>query len=158
MSTLHFALAIIVSELCMLACWWVSCTCWHIDLTTATKALKSNSQAGLHMYMTCRDQYLQASVETLHILEQSFYLLQQGDPDAVSSAVQEYRTSDIPTMVNIALKDVFTHYDTTSKKEKVDMICNIITQNHTCLLLPPFRLAILRGCPHLQRPSLCPIR
>ncbi|KAF8130220.1 hypothetical protein EV363DRAFT_1167565, partial [Boletus edulis] len=72
-------------------------------------------------------QYLQASVGTLLILEQSFYLSQQGYPNAVSSAAQEYKTSDIPTKVNIALKDVFTHYGTASKNEKVDMICNIIT-------------------------------
>ncbi|KAF8119478.1 hypothetical protein EV363DRAFT_1105507, partial [Boletus edulis] len=82
--------------------------------------------------LTTQQQYLQAGVGTLLILEQSFYLSQQGDPDAVSSAAQEYKTSDIPTKVNVALKDVFTHYasGTASKNEKVDMICNIITQNH----------------------------
>ncbi|KAF8132817.1 hypothetical protein EV363DRAFT_1076249, partial [Boletus edulis] len=80
--------------------------------------------------LTTWQQYLQAGVETLLILEQSFYLSQQGDPDAVSSAAQEYRTSDIPAKVNIALRNVLTHYSTTSKEEKVAMICNIITQNH----------------------------
>ncbi|KAF8123928.1 hypothetical protein EV363DRAFT_1095685, partial [Boletus edulis] len=80
--------------------------------------------------LTISQQYLQAGVETLLIVEQSFYLSQQGDCDAVSSAAQEYRTSDIPAKVNIALRDVFTHYGTTSKEEKVAMICNIITQNH----------------------------
>ncbi|KAF8438587.1 hypothetical protein L210DRAFT_251968 [Boletus edulis BED1] len=94
--------------------------------TSATQALRSDNQGNLISWK----QYLQASVGTLLILEQSFYLSQQGDHDAVSSAAQEYKTSDIPTKVNVALKDVFTHYGTASKNEKVDMICNIITQNH----------------------------
>ncbi|KAF8438523.1 hypothetical protein L210DRAFT_3544288 [Boletus edulis BED1] len=161
MSTLHPALAIIVGELCILACWWAAGEVGgalraflallaaaeaelarggalrlaranldhETDLTTsATEALWSDNQGNL----TTQQQYLQASVETLIILEQSFYLSQQGDPDAVSSAAQEYKTSDIPTKVNVALKDVFTHYasGTASKNEKVNMICNIITQNH----------------------------
>ncbi|KAF8130252.1 hypothetical protein EV363DRAFT_1075147, partial [Boletus edulis] len=136
MSTLHPALAIIGSELCILACWWLSCAFWHTNLTTSVaKALRSDNQAAYKISkgnLTTQQQYLQAGVETLLILEQSFYLSQQGDPDAVSSAAQEYKTSDIPTKVNVALKDVFTHYasGTASRNEKVDMICNIITQNH----------------------------
>ncbi|KAF8430599.1 hypothetical protein L210DRAFT_3562274 [Boletus edulis BED1] len=129
MSTLHPALAIIGSELCILACWWAGANLDETNLTTSVaKALRSDNQGNL----TTQQQYLQAGVETLLILEQSFYLSQQGDPDAVSSAAQEYKTSDIPTKVNVALKDVFTHYasGTASKNEKVDMICNIITQNH----------------------------
>ncbi|KAF8123940.1 hypothetical protein EV363DRAFT_1178938 [Boletus edulis] len=80
--------------------------------------------------LTTWQQSLQAGVGSLLILEQSFYLSQQGDPDVVFSAAQQYRISDIPTKVNTALKDVFIHYGTVSKEEKVDMICNIITQNH----------------------------
>ncbi|KAF8443154.1 hypothetical protein L210DRAFT_3739897 [Boletus edulis BED1] len=104
-----------------------------IGITGATEALKSDNQAAYRASkdnLTTWQQYLQASVETLLILEQSFYLSQQGDPNAVFSAAQQYRISDIPTKVNIALKDVFSHYGITSMKEKVDMICNIITQNH----------------------------
>ncbi|KAF8123897.1 hypothetical protein EV363DRAFT_1179011 [Boletus edulis] len=147
MSTLHPALAIIGSELCILACWWLS---------------SEVRQSGRFPYMTCRapayklskgnlttwQQYLQAGVDTLLILEQSFYLSQQGNHDAVSSAAQEYMTSDIPTKVNTALKDVFTHYGTTSKEEKVAVICNIITQNHMgkltiCINIPLINLGTL---------------
>ncbi|KAF8132795.1 hypothetical protein EV363DRAFT_1163220 [Boletus edulis] len=98
--------------------------------------------------LTISQKYLQAGVGTLLILEQSFYLSQQGDPDAVSSAAQEYRTLDIPAQVNIALRDVFTHFGTTSKEEKVAMICNIITQNHMgkliiCINIPLINLGTL---------------
>ncbi|KAF8130308.1 hypothetical protein EV363DRAFT_1219247, partial [Boletus edulis] len=125
MSTLHPALAIIGSELCILACWWLRQSGRFAYMTYSAVAYKISKGN-----LTSWKQYLQASVETLLILEQSFYLCQQGDPDAISSAAQEYKTSEIPTKVNVALKDVFTHYGTASKNEKVDMICNIITQNH----------------------------
>ncbi|KAF8130260.1 hypothetical protein EV363DRAFT_1335658 [Boletus edulis] len=117
MSTLHPALAII--RRAAAAAWGTRAFFWEANLDHEGN-------------LTTQQQYLQAGVETLLILEQSFYLSQQGDPDAVSSAAQEYKTSDIPTKVNVALKDVFTHYasGTASKNEKVDMICNIITQNH----------------------------
>ncbi|KAF8127826.1 hypothetical protein EV363DRAFT_1119478, partial [Boletus edulis] len=87
-------------------------------------------------YQTFKDnlitwqQYLQAGVETLLILEHSFYLSQRGDSDPVSSAAQKYWMSDIPTKVNIALEDVFMQYGTASEEEKVAMICNVVMQNH----------------------------
>ncbi|KAF8127834.1 hypothetical protein EV363DRAFT_1124940, partial [Boletus edulis] len=94
--------------------------------TTDIQALKSDNQDNLITWQ----QYLQAGVGTLLILEHSFYLSQMEDSDPISSAAQKYWMSDIPTKVNIALEDVSMQYGTASKEEKVAMICNVVMQNH----------------------------
>ena len=64
------------------------------------------------------------------ILEHSFYLSQQNDPQPVSSATEKYLASNTPARVGKALQDVFKQYNKASGVEKLDMIFNIIIQNH----------------------------
>ena len=64
------------------------------------------------------------------IAEHSFYLSQKNDPRPFSTAAQLYKASDIPARVQMALEEVVKQYGKLSDKEKVDMLSNIILQNH----------------------------
>ena len=68
--------------------------------------------------------------DAILILEHSFYLSQQDDPQPVSSAAQKYIASDTPARVGKALKDVFMQYNKASEDEKLDMVLKVIIQNH----------------------------
>ena len=68
--------------------------------------------------------------DAIIILEHSFYLSQQDDPQPVSSAAQKYIASDIPARVGKALKDVFKQYNKASEDGKLDMVLKVIIQNH----------------------------
>ena len=68
--------------------------------------------------------------DAILILEHSFYLSQQDDPQPVSSAAQKYIASDIPARVGKALKDVFKQYNKASEDGKLDMVLKVIIQNH----------------------------
>ena len=63
------------------------------------------------------------------ILEHSFYLFQQKDPQPAFSAVQKYKASNTPARVSKALEDVFKQYNKASENEKVDIVLNVIIQN-----------------------------
>ena len=67
---------------------------------------------------------------TILILEHSFYLFQQKDPQPVSSAAQKYLASNTPASVGKALDDVFKQYNKASNNEKVAMVLKVISQNH----------------------------
>jgi hypothetical protein len=47
----------------------------------------------------------------------------------VSSAIQKYNASNTTTRVGKDLEDVYEHYNTASKNEKVDMLLKVIIQN-----------------------------
>jgi hypothetical protein len=47
----------------------------------------------------------------------------------VSSAIQKYNASNTTTRVRKDLEDVYEHYNTVSKNEKVDMVLKVIIQN-----------------------------
>jgi len=74
-------------------------------------------------------QILQAGVDAILILEHSFYLSQQNDPQPVSSAAEKYIASNIPVSVAKALKDVLKQYNKASFGEKVAIVLNVIIQN-----------------------------
>jgi len=81
-------------------------------------------------------QILQAGIDAILILEHSFYLFQQNDPHPVSSAAQKYIASNTPDRVGEALQDVFKQYNKASENEQVDMVLNVIIQNHMELQSP----------------------
>ena len=70
--------------------------------------------------------------DAILILEHSFYLSQQNDPQPVSSAIQKYNASNMHARVGEALEDTLKQleYNKASENEKVDMILNVIIQNH----------------------------
>ena len=68
--------------------------------------------------------------DAILILEHSFYLSQHNDPQPVSSAAQKYFASNTPARVAQALKDVFKQYHKAPEDEKINMVFNLITQNH----------------------------
>jgi hypothetical protein len=68
-------------------------------------------------------------VDVLVILDHSFYLFHQKDPQPVQSAAEKYKASDIPKKVKLAMKEVFDQYSKASKEKKIDMILNVILQN-----------------------------
>ncbi|KAF8128558.1 hypothetical protein EV363DRAFT_1107361, partial [Boletus edulis] len=75
-------------------------------------------------------QVLQAGVDIILISEHSFFLYQQNDPKPFSSASEKYKASDSCRRVRKALKVVFKQYGKLSYDDKVDMVTNVILQNH----------------------------
>ncbi|KAF8556884.1 hypothetical protein OG21DRAFT_1551482 [Imleria badia] len=94
------------------------------------QVLKSNN----HVKLATWQQILQAGVDALIISEHSFHLAQQNDPQPISSAAQRYSASSISAQVKMALKGVFQQYREVSEEEKVDMIFNLIMQNHMAIM------------------------
>ena len=70
----------------------------------------------------------------LLVLEHSFYLFHQKDPQPLLSAAQKYKASDISKKVKSALKGISDQYGKASKEEKVEMIVNVILQNRMSML------------------------
>ncbi|KAF8119953.1 hypothetical protein EV363DRAFT_1193980, partial [Boletus edulis] len=87
-------------------------------------------------------QILKYGVDILLILEYSFYLHQQGVTQPLSSAAQKYKASGSQDGLRKALEEVFKQYDKASQAEKVDMITNVILQNHMYVeyITPTFHL------------------
>jgi hypothetical protein len=73
-------------------------------------------------------------VDILLILEYSFYLFYQKDPQPLLSAAQKYKASTIPKKVKLAMKGVFDQYGQASKEEKIEMIMTVILQNRMSML------------------------
>ena len=69
-------------------------------------------------------------VDTILILDHSFYLSQQDDPTPFLTAAQIYKASNIPARVRKALEEVVKQYGKLSDKEKEDVVLNIILENH----------------------------
>ena len=69
------------------------------------------------------------NLDAILILEHSFYLSQHNDPQPFSAA-QKYFASNTPARVGQALKDVFKQYHKAPEDEKINMVFNLITQNH----------------------------
>lgn len=65
----------------------------------------------------------------LLILEHSFYLFHQNDPQPVLSAVQKYKTSTLPMKVKSAMKEICNRYGKATKEEKIAKIVKAILQN-----------------------------
>jgi len=87
-----------------------------------SSALKSNR-------MGTWQQNLLTSIDTLLVLEHSFYLFHQKDPQPLQSAATKYKKSNIPAKVKLAMKDVFKQYGNASENEKIEMILNVVLQN-----------------------------
>ena len=77
---------------------------------------------------SCQHFQISHHLGAIIILEHSFYLSQQNDPQPVSSAAQKYLASNTPASVGQALEDFFKH-NKASDGEKTDMVFNIIIQN-----------------------------
>ena len=63
------------------------------------------------------------------ILEHSFFLFQQKDPQPILSAAEKYRALDISAKVKAVLQDVSMQYSIASREEKIGMIFNVVMQN-----------------------------
>jgi len=74
-------------------------------------------------------QNLLTSIDTLLILEHSFYLFHQKYPQPLKSAATKYKKSNLPARVKLAMQDVFRQYGNASKNEKIEMILNVVLQN-----------------------------
>ena len=66
----------------------------------------------------------------LLVLEHSFYLCKQGVHPSLPSIVQKYKELGSKDGVKKALKEVFKKYGKASQEEKVEMVTNVIHQNH----------------------------
>jgi len=75
-------------------------------------------------------QILQAGVDIILISELSFFLSQNNDPQPFSSAAQKYKASNSPGRIKKALEEIFKKYNHASHEEKVEMVTNVILQNH----------------------------
>ncbi|KAF8128597.1 hypothetical protein EV363DRAFT_1101545, partial [Boletus edulis] len=75
-------------------------------------------------------QVLQAGVDIILISEHSFFLYQQNDSEPFSSAAEKYKGSDSCKRVTKALEVVFKQYGKLTYGDKVDMVTNVIVQNH----------------------------
>jgi hypothetical protein len=71
----------------------------------------------------------QCFIDILLILEHSFYLFHQKDPQALQSAAGKYKTSNIPAKVKSAMEEVFNEYEAASEGEKIEMILNVVLQH-----------------------------
>ena len=84
--------------------------------------------------------------DAILIMEHSFYLAQQNDPQPVSCASKKYKTSDISAKVKDALDEVFQQYNKASEREQVDIILKIILQNCMGGLDMPFNTSLINIC------------
>lgn len=84
--------------------------------------------------------------DAILIMEHSFYLAQQNDPQPVSSASKKYKTSHISAKVKDALDEVFQQYNKASEREQVDIILKIILQNCMGGLDMPFNTSLINIC------------
>ncbi|KAF8447418.1 hypothetical protein L210DRAFT_943936, partial [Boletus edulis BED1] len=75
-------------------------------------------------------QILQAGVDIILISELSFFLCQKNDPQPFSSAAQNYKASNSPGRAKKALEEVFKQYNHASYDQKVEMVTNVVLQNH----------------------------
>jgi hypothetical protein len=78
--------------------------------------------------------FIDCFVDALLILELSFYLFHQKHSQPLLSAAQKYKASNRPKMVKSAMKDIFDQYGKISQEKKVQMILNVILQNHMSML------------------------
>lgn len=81
----------------------------------------------------------------LCILEHSFQIHQQGVHQPLSSATQKYKALDSHGMIEEALEGVFEQYDSASQDQKVEMVTNIILQNHLYVLNTPSSILSING-------------
>ena len=72
----------------------------------------------------------------LLILEHSFELHQKGVDQPLLVAAQKYKRGSHGN-IEEALKEVFKQYGKASQDQKVEMVTNIILQNHLCVLNSP---------------------
>ena len=63
-------------------------------------------------------------------MELSFFLSQEKDPQPILSAAEKYKASGISAKVEAVLQDVSMLYSTASQEEKIDMIFNVVMENH----------------------------
>ncbi|KAF8415136.1 hypothetical protein L210DRAFT_953882 [Boletus edulis BED1] len=75
-------------------------------------------------------QILEAGVDIILISEHSFFLCQKNDPQPFSSAAQNYEASNSPGRARKALEEVFKKYKHASYNQKVEMVTDVILQNH----------------------------
>ncbi|KAF8549896.1 hypothetical protein OG21DRAFT_1514684 [Imleria badia] len=70
------------------------------------------------------------------ILEHSFKLLheEEGVDQPLLSAVQKYQALGLHGRLEEALKEVFKQYGKASPDQKMDMVTNMILQNHLGLV------------------------
>ena len=73
---------------------------------------------------------ISCNADAILILEYSFYLSEQNDPQPLFSAAQKYVASNTPARVGKALEDVSKQYNKASDDEKVEMILSVINQHH----------------------------
>ena len=86
------------------------------------------------------------------ISELSFFLHLKHDPQPFSSAAKQYKASDSCNRISKALKEGFKQYEQASYEQKVEMIINVICQNHMYVFnitysSMPFLLIILFRAP-----------
>jgi len=70
------------------------------------------------------------NVDIIMISQHSYFLYQQHDSQPFSSAAKKYKGSDSHGRVKKALEEVFRQYGKASHDQKVEMITNVILQNH----------------------------
>ena len=70
------------------------------------------------------------NIGILLILEHSFHLHQQGVCPSLPTIAQKYEELGSQDGVKKALEEVFKRYGKASQEEKVEMITNVIHQNH----------------------------
>lgn len=108
--------------------------CWCVIITWST-------------YMEYIIDFFSILKDMLLILEHSFYLHQQGHPKPLSLAAERYKAPDSCGRVEKALKGVVERYGKASHGQKVNMVTNVILQNHMCVLIIPFIVLFVDGFP-----------
>jgi len=76
---------------------------------------------------------LLTSIDSLLILEHSFYLFHQKHYQPLPFAAQKYKASNIHKKVKSAMKEIFDQYGKVSKEEKVERVLNVILQNRIAI-------------------------